>query len=188
MGILKDTITGIPRTAKRLGGDVGNVLANGAGMGYAPGAYKTFLPPLRQGIRDIGNAFHGRGVAPTVPIEKDTNYIFDKNSPAYQPQNTPPTQGVIPQNSVQNRPVSQQVNQVALPPQHAALQGMSQNVARALPVSGGMLGHAQDMKNYIDSLAKGGSIKKTGIYKLHKGEYVETKREAKGRALDKSKK
>lgn len=48
----------------------------------------------------------------------------------------------------------------------------SNNVKKALPVSGGLMNSTMQTKNYIDSLAKGGKIKKTGVYKIHKGERV----------------
>lgn len=58
----------------------------------------------------------------------------------------------------------------------------SKNVRKAIPASGGLVQHAQQTRQFIDSLAKGGKIKKTGVYKIHKGERVVEK------ALNKKKK
>lgn len=46
------------------------------------------------------------------------------------------------------------------------------NVKRALPVSTGLMNSTMKTKQYLDSMAKGGKIKKTGVYKIHKGERV----------------
>ncbi len=55
----------------------------------------------------------------------------------------------------------------------------SNNVKRAIPVSAGLMNHAQQTRRMIDSLAKGGKIKKTGMYQLHKGEEVLNKKQVK---------
>ena len=49
----------------------------------------------------------------------------------------------------------------------------------------GFKNNYSDIKAMLGSMKKGGSVRKTGMYRLHKGERVLTKREA---AMDKAKK
>lgn len=79
-GLIKDTIKGIPKAAGRLGKDTLNLLGYSGAQIAAPGAYKSFVPGIRQAIRDIPRALRGQSEAQTVPYEKDTNYIFDKSA------------------------------------------------------------------------------------------------------------
>lgn len=57
--------------------------------------------------------------------------------------------------------------------------------AQYIPGAGGMLRHAQETRQMIDSLKKGGDIKKTGMYRLHKGETVLNKKQAMARKMKK---
>lgn len=47
-----------------------------------------------------------------------------------------------------------------------------------IPVGGRMMKNISNTKQVLDSLAKGGSIKKTGMYKIHKGESVLSREKA----------
>ncbi len=46
------------------------------------------------------------------------------------------------------------------------------SIAKKVPTAGGFLNHYQQIRDLEGSMKKGGPVKKTGIYKLHKGEFV----------------
>ncbi len=102
MGLLRDTIAGIPKAAGRLGKDVGNIVGGAGLAGY--GATQPGVSMAQNGAKDLMGAFQGR--------------------------------------------------------------------------------------NQLPSYKKGGMVKKTGLAKLHKGEYVMTKEKvkAKNEALENKKK